>query len=359
MSAAGIFIRFTNLLFRLLQLACSVIILGIFSYFLAVLTDHNMPIARWIKAVEGISGAATLYTLAASIFTLCIGGIAFFAALMLILDVCFIAGFIAIAIMTRHGADSCSGIVNTPLGTGNANRPAPGFGEGGFGTGHDKNFTYLPSLRSACRLQKGSLAVAVIGCILFALSLYPQVLYARHHKRGKRFGPSPRNNYTEGPSRTGPRSLWGFGPRRAAVTDTSANSYPLEANRVSGYAQDEKPPNRYAGIFTRGRKSRSSTAGGPGMEAQPQTAGYGAPATATSAYVHGGPPAAGAPGTVVDNTTGVGGYEGGVGGGTSAGYANYGYGQSGAADDGYSYGYGARPQHETAQIPVASGQRNF
>ncbi|OJD27967.1 hypothetical protein ACJ73_00623 [Blastomyces percursus] len=356
MSVAGVFIRFTNLIFRLLQLACSVIILGIFSYFLVVLTDHNIPIARWIKAVEGISGVATLYTLAASIFTLCIGGIAFIAALMLFLDVCFIAGFIAIAIMTRHGADSCTGIVNTPLGTGNANQPAPGFGEGGFGTGSDNNFTYMPSLGSACRLQKGTLAVAIIACLLFVLSLYPQVLYARHHKRGKRFGPSPGNNYTEGPSRTGPRYLWGFGPRHPAATDASANSYPLGANGVSGYAQDEKPPNRYADIFTRGGKSRSSTAGGPAMEPQSQTGECGSPAT--SAY--GGPPAAGAPGTVVDNTTGIiGGYGSGVGGGTSAGYANYAYGQSGAADDGYSYGYGARPQYETAQIPVASGQRNF
>ncbi|PGH01903.1 hypothetical protein GX51_04957 [Blastomyces parvus] len=357
MSTAGIFIRFTNLFFRLLQLACSVIILGIFSYFLAVLSDHNMPIARWIKAVEGISGVATLYTLAASVFTLCIGGIAFFAALMLILDICFIVGFIAIAVMTRHGAGSCTGIVNTPLGTGNSNQPAPGFGEGGFGTGSDNDFAFRPSLGTACRLQKGTLAVAIIGCILFALSLYPQVLYARHHKRGKRFGPSPANNYTKGPNRTGGRSSWRFGRRRQAASDASANSYPLVTNGGAGYAQDEKPPSRYAGLFTRGRKSSSSAAAGPGLEAQPQTGGYGAPAT--SAYAYGGRPAAGAPGTVVDNTAGVGGYGSGAGGGTNAGYANYEYRQSGAADDGYSYGYGARPQYQTAQFPVASAQTNF
>lgn len=163
MSTAGFLIRFTNFLFRLFQLAASAIILGIFSYFLVVLTDHNIPIARWVKAVTGISGAATLYTLTASIFTLCIGGIAFFAALMLVLDICFICGFVAIAIMTRHGANSCSGIVVTPLGTGAANQPAPGFGEGGFGTGGDRHFTYMPSLGYACRLQKGSLAVAIVG----------------------------------------------------------------------------------------------------------------------------------------------------------------------------------------------------
>ncbi|OJD12685.1 hypothetical protein AJ78_06753 [Emergomyces pasteurianus Ep9510] len=354
MSATGVFIRFTNLLFRLLQLATSVIILGIFSYFLAVLTDHNVPIARWIKAVEGLAGAATLYTLAASIFTLCIGGIAFFAALMLILDICFIGAFIAIAIMTRHGADSCTGTVDTPLGKGDASRLAPGFGV----AGDDSNFTFTPSLGSACRLQKGTFAVAIIGIILFALSLYPQVLYARHHKRGKRFGPSPGNNYTEGPSRTGPRSFWGFGRRRPATYDDPAtgaafNSPPLATNGAAAYSQDEKPPHRYASIFTRGKRAHSSMAGGPGMEPQRETGGYGAPAT--SAYSYGGTPSVGVPGAAVGNTAGG----GGAGGGASAGYANYGYGQSGVAEEGYSHGYGAVPQYETAQFPVASGHRNY
>ncbi|OAX80582.1 hypothetical protein ACJ72_05082 [Emergomyces africanus] len=363
MSAAGVFIRFTNLLFRLLQLAASVIILGIFSYFLAVLSDHNVPIARWIKAVEGLAGAAALYTLAASIFTLCIGGIAFFAALMLILDVCFIGAFIAIAVMTRHGVGSCSGRVNTPLGTGDANQGIPGLGAGRFGD--ENSFTFTPSLGSACRLQKGAFAVAIIGCILFALSLYPQVLYARHHKRDKRFGPSPGNNYTEGPSRhTGPRSFWRFGRRSPAIYDDSAtgaavNGNPLATNGTAVYSQDEKPPNRYASIFTRGKRSHSSTAAGPGMEAQPQTVGYGAPAP--GAYPYGGTPAVELPGTVVDNTARVGGVGGGAVGGASAGYANYGYGQSGVAQERYSYGYGAGPgpQYETAQFPVASGQRNY
>ncbi|EGC47725.1 conserved hypothetical protein [Histoplasma capsulatum var. duboisii H88] len=363
MSTAGFLIRFTNFFFRLFQLAASAIILGIFSYFLAVLTDHNMPIARWVKAVTGISGVATLYTLTASIFTLCIGGIAFFAALMLVLDICFVCGFIAIAIMTRHGANSCSGIVVTPLGTGAANQPAPGFGEGGFGTGGDRHFTYMPSLGYACRLQKGSLAVAIIGCILFALSLYPQILYARHHKRGKRFGPSPGNNYTEGPSRTGGRSFWAFGRRCSPETSigpstgAAANSYPPGADGVTGDDQDEKPYSRYANVFRRGKQSHGSTAGGSGIDAQPPAGGYGAPATGTQAY--GETPAVGMPGAGVDTTPGVGGFGGGVGGGGSAGYANYGYGQSGAAEDGYSYGYRARPQYETAQFPVSSGQRDF
>ncbi|PGH34603.1 hypothetical protein GX50_02586 [[Emmonsia] crescens] len=362
MSAAGVFIRFTNLIFRLLQLAASIIILGIFSFFLAVLSDHNVPIARWIKAVEGLAGAATLYTLAASIFTLCIGGIAFFAALMFLLDICFIGAFIAIAVMTRHGADTCIGTVNTPLGTGDASQPATGFGEGGFGTGGDKKFTYMPSFGFACRLQKGVFAVAIIGCILFALSLYPQVLYARHHKRGKRFGPSPRNNYTEGPSRTGPRSFWDFGRRRPASSNdlaagAAANSYPLTTNGATGYDLDEKPPPRYASIFTRGKKPHSSAAGGSSMDAQRETGGYGAPAN--SAYAYGGAPAVGVPGTAVNNTAGVGGVGSGVGGRASTGYVNYGYGQSGVAEEGYSYGYGARPQYETAQFPMSSGQRDL
>ncbi|PGH18404.1 hypothetical protein AJ79_00473 [Helicocarpus griseus UAMH5409] len=339
MSAAGAFIRLTNFILRLLQLCTAVIILGIFSYFLAVLTDHQLDIPTWMKAVEGIGGAATFYTLVASIFTLCIGGVAFFAALMLFFDVCCIGAFIAVAILTRNGTEACTGEVDTPLGRGDASKPGTGWGEGGFGAGGDKNLTYMPNLGFACRLQKVVFAVSIIGCVLFALSLYPQVLYARHHRRGKKFGPSPGNNYTEGPSRSGPRSWRRFGRRRPASTADPAagaavGSYPLTT-------KGETAPDQYkGGMFTRMKKSKPADGKVDPQVDDLEYGGY-----RNSSYSYGGSTAGG---------------DSGVGsGGASAGYANYGYGQSGVGDAGYSHGYGAGPQYETAQFPVSSGQRNY
>ncbi|KAK2776723.1 hypothetical protein FQN52_003290 [Onygenales sp. PD_12] len=356
MSAGGAFIRLTNFILRILQLCCSIIVLGIFSYFLAVLADHDIHIVRWIKAVEGLAGAATAYTIAATAFTLCIGGIWFFAALGMFLDICFIGAFIAIAAMTRNGTQTCSGFVNTPLGSGEAGKGGAGYGKGGFGSGDGKNFTYMPDLGFACRLEKGVFAVAIIGCILFALSLYPQVLYARHHKRAKRYGPSPANDY-------GKRSFWSFRRRRGAPTDTdpasgaAVGSYPLQTNGENGPEPYEKPPSsRYGGFFGRGKKS-TAVATDPKVHDEGYN-GYG-----NSAYAY-NPSAATAPMPAVGNE--VGGTTSGAPGsargrGTGSGYANYGYGQSAVADSGYSHGYGSGPQYETAQFPVSSSTpgRNF
>lgn len=80
-----------------------------------------------------------------------------FASLMaIVLNLAFCGAFIYLAYATRHGASSCSGIVNTPLGTGNVandNRVA---------TAND-GFVYLPSYRTACKLNTACFAVAVVG----------------------------------------------------------------------------------------------------------------------------------------------------------------------------------------------------
>ena len=62
-------LRIGSLAVRALQFICSAIILGIFSYFLAVLSKHNTQIPQWEKAVEGMSGVACLYTLIAVLTT--------------------------------------------------------------------------------------------------------------------------------------------------------------------------------------------------------------------------------------------------------------------------------------------------
>lgn len=162
MAAVSKVLGFGQFTLRLLQVCASAIVLGIFSYFLAVLADHDVHIAPWLIAVEVISGAATLYSIASSI-CLPLSRKGFFGGLAMAFDLVFAVGCIAIAIMARQGAASCSGHVKTPLGDGDANDQAAGFGDDGFGTGDGQQITYKAGLGLACRLQKAAFAVAMIG----------------------------------------------------------------------------------------------------------------------------------------------------------------------------------------------------
>jgi branched-subunit amino acid transport protein len=147
-AGGGVVLRLFNFAIRVLQFVDAAIILAIFSFYLAVLTENQLAIAQWIKATEGLAGAATLYGILGSLFTCCLGGVAFFAALAIFLDVCFVGAMIAIAILTRNGAQSCSGTVNTPLGSGSSNSDAT---------------STTVNLGTACRLEKVAFALAILG----------------------------------------------------------------------------------------------------------------------------------------------------------------------------------------------------
>lgn len=200
MAIGGAFLRFGQTGLRLVEFGCAAIVLGIYSYFLAVLARHDMTIPTWEKAVEGMSGAAVLYTIFGVLFTLCFGGVRVFMFLGIFLDICFAGCFAGIAYYTRHGANSCTGLVNTPIGNGAANAAAPGAGDYGY----------------ACSLNTACFAVSVGAILLFLLSAVGCFLMARHHAKEKRFGPSPANNYTHG---VGRRPFWKRNRKTHATRD--------------------------------------------------------------------------------------------------------------------------------------------
>lgn len=182
MALGGAVLRFGQTGLRIIQFCCAAIVLGIYSYFLAVLSKHDMTIPTWEKAVEGMAGAATLYTIFGILFTLCLGGVRVLAFTAIFLDICFAGCFAAIAYFTRHGASRCTGLVNTPIGNGLATEEAPGAGDFGY----------------ACSLNTACFAVSIGAIFLFLISAVVQFMLARHHQKEKRFGPSPTNNYTKG-----------------------------------------------------------------------------------------------------------------------------------------------------------------
>jgi hypothetical protein len=156
MAIGGALLRISSTLFYALEFCCAGIILGIYSYFLSVEADRDVTIPRWQQAVTGMSGGVVLYTIFAVLLTCFLGGKTIFALLGIILDLLCCGAMIAIAVLTRDGASSCTGNVNTPLGNG------PSDSKDGFGN-ERQQYTYSASLGSICRLNTACFAVAIIG----------------------------------------------------------------------------------------------------------------------------------------------------------------------------------------------------
>ena len=156
MAIGGAALRLVGTLLYALEYSCAGIILGIYSYFLSVEADRDAVIPTWQKAVTGMSGGVVLYTIFAVLLTCFLGGKSFFALIGIVLDVLCAGAMIAIAVLARNGASSCTGNVNTPLGSG------PADSKDGFGSNGDQ-ITYSASLGSICRLNTAAFTVAIIG----------------------------------------------------------------------------------------------------------------------------------------------------------------------------------------------------
>jgi hypothetical protein len=255
MAFAGAALRITQTGLRIVQLLCAIVVLGVYSYFLAVLSRHHLPMSNWDRAVEGMSGASVLYLFFAVFLTVCLGGVSFFAFFAVVLDVCFIGCYCAIAWFNRGGAGSCSGNVNTVLGNGPASSSAVGFG---FGSGQNGNYT--PNLHRTCRLETAVFAVSIINIFLFLITAVVQIALVRNHRREKRYGPSPANNYTSGSGRFWRRNRTRKGNNtRDAEMATAGNGIGRHSNEtgytgttmeapVTGGALDAKYAPHNAGV---------------------------------------------------------------------------------------------------------------
>lgn len=238
MAIGGPLLKSTQTILRLLQLLAAIVILGIYSYFLATEARNGMGKPRSVQAVEGIAGAAVLYTLFAVLLTCFIGGITISVVLAILLDVLFIGAFIAVAIMTRSGARNCRGLVNTPIGGGNSITNSdftfPGVQDAG-------SIDYTPNLFRACNLQKAVFAIAIILIGLFIVTMLFELALRQHHRKEKRYGPSPKNNYT-----SGSRRKFGFGrknkaPRDAEMGTTGTAALPAKEHHDHGHGHGMRP----------------------------------------------------------------------------------------------------------------------
>jgi hypothetical protein len=141
---------------RVIEFCCAALILGVFSYFLAALHNHGLNIDNYTRSIEGISGAAALYTLIGLLLLCFVAGMTFFSLFAILVDLAFIGAFIYVAYETRSGAGSCSGTVTTVFGTGDVNGDST-VPSGNGGT------TTLPSFKQACQLETACFSVSIVA----------------------------------------------------------------------------------------------------------------------------------------------------------------------------------------------------
>jgi len=233
MAIGGAILRSVSTALYALEFCCAGIILGIYSYFLSVQADRDRAIPTWQKAVEGLSGAVVLYTIAAVLLTCCLGGKTIFAMLAMIFNLLCCGAMIAIAVMTRDGASSCTGYVQTPLGDGDENSKE-GFGSNNQGD----QYTYSASLGSICKLNTACFAVAILGAFLFLISIPLQLFINKHHKKEKRYGPSPSNGYTKGSG----MKFWQRNQRKnRGLRDPEVAATPVAAGGLAAPGHDVRP----------------------------------------------------------------------------------------------------------------------
>lgn len=142
-------------LFRGIQFICSVVILGIYSYFLATMVNHNITIPTGLKAIEGISVIGTVYTLIGIFLVCCLAGHVATSFIALVIDIGLIGGYIYVAVANRDGASSCSGSsVGSPYGTGDADSTP---------SSSDSGVVRLPTYAVACRMESACLAASCVA----------------------------------------------------------------------------------------------------------------------------------------------------------------------------------------------------
>lgn len=143
---------------RAIEAGCATVVLALTCYFIGTQDNRELTIHIWERAVAGISGAALVYFLAQFILLWCIAGHPLTSFPTMLLDVCFIGGFMYIAWAYRDGTQSCSdGFVDSPYGEGKPDWEIADH------VGGNDGWTRLPTYMEACKMVKACLAVSILA----------------------------------------------------------------------------------------------------------------------------------------------------------------------------------------------------
>jgi hypothetical protein len=206
----------------------------------------------WEKAVTGIAGAATLYTMIAVVLTCCLAGITIFGVIGILLEVAFIGAMIAVAWFTRHGARACRGQVITPLGTGPVS----------LDDTQVNNIVTSVGYRDACRLNKAAFAVSIIAIFFFLVTAIMQILLMKSHKKNKRLESSRANGYDHGYATEKKPRFWQRKRKTTTVPNHHAYNNATTGTAVGAGAAGLAVPATHNARASRDTNYISSTVGG-------------------------------------------------------------------------------------------------
>ncbi|KAI5295036.1 hypothetical protein KEM52_002539 [Ascosphaera acerosa] len=253
------FLRLLTFVHRILLLLASVLVFGVFTYFLSTRADHEMGFPKWISAVEGISGIAMLYALVMCIITLPYGGHSTVAMFALVMDMLLIPAFVAVAIMNRKVLKKCDGTIDTALGKGKGRDKAVGFGKEGFGVtkGKETNVVYMVRYDTACKLQKCAFWSSIAAIVILLGTLFAHYYYRMTFRTAQREGlPSA--------YRRRPFGLWPFG--HTASDEEKALQERIKGYTSKGYSNrpDQVPVERPVHGPLQRRRAQGGGDNGPG-----------------------------------------------------------------------------------------------
>ncbi|KAI9880493.1 MAG: hypothetical protein M1830_002845 [Pleopsidium flavum] len=149
-------------LIRIIQFLSALISLALFSAYLARLVG---TISRAHGAVEGIVAAAVAYTLIATLIVCFVkAGFVTVKVLLVLLDVAFVCGFIAVAVLTSPAGGAAGGQCRgRGSGSSNGNDKDKRSDSGGSN-----------SRGGNCQLAKGTFTLAIVSTISHAASAWMQ-----------------------------------------------------------------------------------------------------------------------------------------------------------------------------------------
>ncbi|KAK6540626.1 hypothetical protein TWF694_008020 [Orbilia ellipsospora] len=170
--------KLLSTIIRCAQVLAALFNTGVTTYFIVGLSNRNLIDGNGkALAVEIISAAGLVWAAFALLFSICLLQKSFFRFFVVLGDLIFIGGFIAVTILLKdaYSAD-CR---NNNITVGFLQR----------GGSH---------LNVNCELIKGIFIVSIALCVLFAFTVLTAGLAQLSARKDRAYGPSPANNYTYG-----------------------------------------------------------------------------------------------------------------------------------------------------------------
>ncbi|KAF3927991.1 hypothetical protein AA313_de0200255 [Arthrobotrys entomopaga] len=175
--------KLLSTIIRVAQVLGALFNTGCTTYFIVGLSNRNLIDGNGkALAVEIICAAGLVWATFALLFSICLLQKSFFRFLIVLGDLIFIGGFIAVTVLLRNAySANCR---NDNITVGFLQR----------GGSH---------LNVNCELIKGIFIVSIALCVLFAFTVLTAGLAHASARKDRAYGPSPANNYTYGRGRRG------------------------------------------------------------------------------------------------------------------------------------------------------------